>query len=102
MKELNVPVVRYPGGNFVSGYHWEDGVGPVSSVPRRVDLAWNVIETNQFGLNEFVDWSKKAGSDMMMAVNLGTRGVGRRKERAGILQLLRRHLLQRPKKKARL
>ena len=74
VKELQVPIVRYPGGNFVSGYHWEDGVGPKSERPSKVDLAWSVIETNQFGLNEFADWAKKAGTEIMMAVNLGTRG----------------------------
>ena len=74
VKELQVPIVRYPGGNFVSGYHWEDGVGPKSERPSKVDLAWSVIETNQFGLNEFADWAKKAGTQIMMAVNLGTRG----------------------------
>ena len=74
VKELQVPIVRYPGGNFVSGFHWEDSVGPKAQRPSRTDLAWGVIETNQFGLNEFMDWSKKAGSDVMMAVNLGTRG----------------------------
>ncbi len=74
VKELRVPIVRYPGGNFVSGYHWEDGVGPKEERPSKVDLAWQVIETNQFGLNEFADWAKKAGSEVMMAVNLGTRG----------------------------
>ncbi len=75
VRELEVPVVRYPGGNFVSGYKWEDGVGPRENRPRRVDLAWSVIETNEVGLNEFSDWAKKAGTDVMMAVNLGTRGV---------------------------
>ena len=74
VKELRVPIVRYPGGNFVSGFHWEDSVGPKAQRPARTELAWKVIETNEFGLNEFADWSKKAGSDMMMAVNLGTRG----------------------------
>ena len=74
VRELQVPVVRYPGGNFVSGYHWEDGVGPKEQRPAKVDLAWQVIETNEFGLNEFTSWAKKAGSDVMMAVNLGTRG----------------------------
>lgn len=74
VRELNVPVVRYPGGNFVSGFHWEDSVGPKEQRPSKVDLAWNVIETNQFGLNEFVDWTKKANTEVMMAVNLGTRG----------------------------
>ena len=74
VKELQVPIVRYPGGNFVSGYHWEDSVGPKDKRPAKPDLAWGVIETNEFGLNEFADWSKKVGSDIMMAVNLGTRG----------------------------
>ena len=75
VKELNVPVVRYPGGNFVSGYKWEDGVGPKEERPRRIELAWHVVETNEVGLNEFSDWAKKANSEVMMAVNLGTRGV---------------------------
>ena len=75
VKELNVPVVRYPGGNFVSGYKWEDGVGPKEERPNRVELAWHVVETNEVGLNEFSDWAKKAGTEVMMAVNLGTRGV---------------------------
>ena len=70
VRELQVPIVRYPGGNFVSGFRWEDSVGPKTQRPSRPELAWGVIETNQFGLNEFVDWSRKAGSDVMMAVNL--------------------------------
>jgi len=57
VKELNVPVVRYPGGNFVSGYKWEDGVGPKGARPKRIDLAWSVVETNEVGLNEFSDWA---------------------------------------------
>lgn len=75
INQLNVPIVRYPGGNFVSGYHWEDGIGAKESRPIRPDLAWGVIETNEFGLDEFIDWCKKANSAPMMAVNLGTRGV---------------------------
>ena len=75
VKELNVPVVRYPGGNFVSGYKWEDGVGPKEQRPKRIELAWQVVETNEVGLNEFSDWAEKAGTDVMMAINLGTRGV---------------------------
>ena len=75
VRELEVPVVRYPGGNFVSGYKWEDGVGPKEERPKRIELAWTVVETNQVGLNEFSDWAKKAGTEVMMAVNLGTRGV---------------------------
>ena len=75
VKEIGVPVVRYPGGNFVSGYKWEDGVGPKENRPKRIDLAWSVVETNEVGLNEFADWAKKANTDVMMAINLGTRGV---------------------------
>ncbi len=75
VKELGVPVVRYPGGNFVSGYKWEDGVGPREARPKRIDLAWSVVETNEVGLNEFVDWAQKADTQVMMAINLGTRGV---------------------------
>ena len=74
IRELGVPVVHYPGGNFVSGYKWEDGVGPKEERPKRIDLAWTVVETNEFGLNEFSDWAEKAGTEVMMAVNLGTRG----------------------------
>ncbi len=74
IRKLNVSVVRYPGGNFVSGFNWEDSIGPHSLRPERLDLAWSTTETNQFGLHEFCDWSRKAGSQVMYAVNLGTRG----------------------------
>lgn len=74
INELDVPVVRYPGGNFVSGYNWEDGVGPVNERPARLELAWGVTEPNKFGTNEFMRWCKKAKTSPMMAVNLGTRG----------------------------
>ena len=75
VKKLNVPIVRYPGGNFVSGYNWEDGVGPVEKRPKRLDLAWGTTEPNYFGTNEFMKWCKKANTECMMAVNLGTRGA---------------------------
>lgn len=75
VKELHVPVVRYPGGNFVSNYFWEDGVGPKDKRRRRLDLAWRTLETNEVGISEFNKWAKKAGTDIMMAVNLGTRGL---------------------------
>ncbi|QHT59179.1 alpha-N-arabinofuranosidase [Paenibacillus lycopersici] len=74
VKGIDVPIVRYPGGNFVSGYNWEDGVGPVELRPKRLELAWRTVEPNLVGLNEFVDWCRKANSAPMMAVNLGTRG----------------------------
>lgn len=75
VKQLHVPIVRYPGGNFVSGYHWEDGVGPVEKRPRRTELAWGTIETNRIGTNEFVEWARQVDTEVMMAVNLGTRGI---------------------------
>ncbi|MGW0468534.1 arabinosylfuranosidase ArfA [Streptomyces sp. NPDC003027] len=77
VRELGVTAIRYPGGNFVSGYRWEDSVGPVEERPRRLDLAWRSTETNRFGLSEFMAFLKKAGpeAEPMMAVNLGTRGV---------------------------
>ena len=75
VRETAVPVVRYPGGNFVSGYNWEDGIGPKELRPRRAELAWHSTETNQFGLDEFIDWCKAAGTEPMMAINLGTRGA---------------------------
>ena len=74
VRELGVPIVRYPGGNFVSGFNWEDSVGPRGSRPRRLDLAWMTTETNEVGLHEFVSWAKQANTEVMYAVNLGTRG----------------------------
>jgi alpha-N-arabinofuranosidase len=74
-REIGPTVVRYPGGNFVSNYRWEDGIGPVADRPTRLNLAWHSIETNQFGLHEFADWAKAANTEIMMTVNLGTRGL---------------------------
>ncbi|MDU0367212.1 alpha-L-arabinofuranosidase C-terminal domain-containing protein [Microbacterium sp. KSW4-17] len=75
VRELGVTMIRYPGGNFVSGFRWEDSVGPRDRRPRRLDLAWHSTETNEVGLHEFADWLDKAGSELMLAVNLGTRGT---------------------------
>ncbi len=74
VRELSVTQVRYPGGNFVSGYDWEDGVGPVASRPTRLDLAWKTTEPNTFGTNEFLEWARMVGAQPNLAVNLGTRG----------------------------
>ena len=74
VRELAPTIMRYPGGNFVSGYNWEDGVGPIEQRPRRLDLAWMSTEPNTFGTNEFIDWCRLAGIEPMLAVNLGTRG----------------------------
>lgn len=75
VREIGVPIVRYPGGNFVSNFYWEDSVGPVAERPRRLELAWRSTEPNLVGVNEFSRWAEKAGTDVMMAVNLGTRGI---------------------------
>ena len=75
VRELQVPIVRYPGGNFVSSFEWEDSVGPVERRPRRLELAWQALETNEIGINEFARWARKVNADVMMGVNLGTRGM---------------------------
>lgn len=72
VRRLGVSVVRYPGGNFVSGFNWEDSVGP--DRPSRLDLAWFTTESNAVGLHEFADWAGKADTEIMYAINLGTRG----------------------------
>jgi alpha-N-arabinofuranosidase len=75
VRELGVTVVRYPGGNFVSAYDWEDGVGPREQRPKRLDLAWHSIEPNEVGTDEFMRWAQRSGTQPMLAVNLGTRGI---------------------------
>jgi alpha-N-arabinofuranosidase len=72
LRELNFRSIRYPGGNFLSGYRWEDGVGPRDQRPRRRDLAWQSIETNQFGTNEFIEFCKAVNAEPMFGVNMGT------------------------------
>lgn len=72
VRELGVPIIRYPGGNFVSGYNWLDGIGPKKERPCVLDKAWNSINTNQFGTDEFMLWCKLAGTQPLMALNLGT------------------------------
>jgi alpha-N-arabinofuranosidase len=72
VKKLGVPIIRYPGGNFVSGYNWLDGVGPKDKRPVVLDKAWNTIEPNQFGTNEFMEWCRAAGSEPLLGLNLGT------------------------------
>jgi alpha-N-arabinofuranosidase len=72
IRQMGVPIIRYPGGNFVSGYNWLDGVGPVKDRPRVLERAWNSIETNQFGTNEFIHWCREAGAEPLLAANLGS------------------------------
>ncbi len=71
-KELNVPIVRWPGGNFVSGYHWQDGIGPKELRPVRMDLAWGYRENNSFGTDEYIDWCREVDTEPYFCVNLGT------------------------------
>jgi alpha-N-arabinofuranosidase len=75
VQELGVSAIRYPGGNFVSGFRWEDSVGPRDDRPARIDLAWHSTETNEVGLHEFHQWLESIGSELVLAVNLGTRGT---------------------------
>lgn len=75
VRELGVPVIRYPGGNFVSCYDWHDGIGPKENRPKRMDYAWASIETNEFGIDEFCQWAGKVGVEPMIAVNLGTGNI---------------------------
>lgn len=75
VQDLQIPFVRYPGGNFVSAYNWEDGIGPKSERPVRLDLAWHTSDSNQVGVHEFSDWCDAANTKMMLAINLGSRGL---------------------------
>ena len=75
LRPLKMPLMRYPGGNFVSNYEWTDGIGPRENRPVRPDYAWKSLESNQFGTDDFMQWCKKAGTAPMMAVNLGTAGA---------------------------
>src|SRR5580704_5220608 len=72
VRQLGVPIIRYPGGNFVSGYNWLDGVGPKQDRPKQLDKAWNSMDSNQFGTNEFMTWCKAVGTEPLMGLNLGT------------------------------
>lgn len=72
VKSLNIPLVRYSGGNFLSGYNWLDGIGSKAARPSRLDLAWRTTESNEIGTDEFVDWAQKTNIQPMLGVNLGT------------------------------
>ena len=72
IRKIGVPIIRYPGGNFVSGYNWLDGIGPKSNRPRVLDKAWNTVNSNEFGTDEFLAWCRLADTEPLLAVNLGT------------------------------
>ena len=69
---LRIPILRWPGGNFVSGYHWEDGIGPRDQRPRRRELAWHAVESNQFGTDDFITYCRALGADPYICVNMGS------------------------------
>ncbi len=75
VRDLDIPMVRYPGGNFVSAYNWEDGIGPRDQRPTRLDLAWHTSDSNAVGVHEFAAWCDSVGTQMMLAINLGSRGL---------------------------
>jgi alpha-L-arabinofuranosidase len=83
LREANYRIMRYPGGNFLSGYHWMDGVGPRTERPRRRDLAWKSIESNQFGVNEFIEFCRQINTVPMLGVNMGTGSI---EEAAGLVE----------------
>ena len=83
IRPLGLSYIRYPGGNFLSGYHWEDGIGHKAKRPVRADLAWSALEPNQVGTDDFADFCALAGTRPMMGVNLGTRGP---KDAANLLE----------------
>ena len=100
IKELGVPIVRYPGGNFISGYNWLDGVGPRAQRPTVLDRAWNSTETNQFGTNDFIEWCRLTGAEPLLGLNFGT-GLGR--NGCGLRRVLQpraRHEMERPAARA--
>ena len=72
VKDLNVSIIRYPGGNFVSNYHWKDGIGPKDQRPPRMELAWSRLETNRFGTDEFMKFAREVGTEPYFSVNMGT------------------------------
>jgi alpha-N-arabinofuranosidase len=69
---LRIPILRWPGGNFVSGYHWTDGIGSREERPRKTDLAWLTEESNRFGTDEFIEYSRLMGAEPYICVNMGT------------------------------
>ena len=95
VKDLGVPIIRYPGGNFVSGYNWLDGVGPKAQRPVVLDRAWNSLETNQFGTNEFIDWCGLVNAEPLLGMNFGTGTVEAAVAYVEVLQSRPRHAVER-------
>jgi alpha-N-arabinofuranosidase len=77
---MGVSILRYPGGNFASGYHWKDGVGPKEQRPVRPELAWNDIETNRFGTDEFLNYCQRIGAEPFICINAGLGTIDQARE----------------------
>jgi len=75
LKQLNAPIYRWPGGNFVSGYHWKDGLGPRDGRPPRWERAWEGVEDNDFGIDEFLDFCREIQTEPLVVVNTGLGSV---------------------------
>jgi alpha-L-arabinofuranosidase len=72
LRDLRMGVLRWPGGNFVSNYHWADGIGPKDARPRRPDLAWGAEESNRFGTDEFLGYCSELAVEPYICLNMGT------------------------------
>jgi len=94
-RKLRVTQLRWPGGNFGSGYHWQDGIGPKNARPARYDLAWFQRESNRYGTDEFIATCRKLGTEPYICVSIGT-GTIDEASSWGVLQPPRRDLLFRP------
>ena len=71
-KKLNIGILRWPGGNFSSNYHWKDGIGPRDGRPPRLEMAWGTVESNRFGTHEFLEYASMLGAEPYICTNLGT------------------------------
>ena len=86
IREMNIPMVRYPGGNFVSGYHWEDGTGPKEKRPKKMELAWSSVETNEVGIDEFIALCREIGAEPFLTINLANASPEENAAWVGVLQ----------------
>ncbi|MDQ6758698.1 MAG: hypothetical protein M3Z32_02390 [Acidobacteriota bacterium] len=84
---MSISILRWPGGNFSSNYHWKDGIGPRDQRPRRLEMAWGTVETNRFGTHEFLQYAQTMGTEPYICANLRHRVMGRGTAMGGILQL---------------
>src|SRR5262245_58033499 len=75
VRGMGVSILRWPGGNFASGYNWKDGIGPKEQRPARPELAWNDVETNRFGTDEFLKYTETIRAEAYICVRLGVGSI---------------------------